>query len=199
MSPSRFFHDQDLEDRPLMKRKLFTAALVVLLCAVAAAAQTQQEKDASRAATRERLRQLLATSGPKKGIGLEFKQSEKNPFNFVAVKRDGLTNCDLLEIVISVSDAETVGIHIYPHYKGAYINLDKAKDSYGLGRLLLNMNSTNFLYWGADSTDDVFASYNFTLESGFPDKAIEVVLYSIAPLDEFVGKMRPFVDVGAAP
>lgn len=182
-----------------MKRKLFAAALVVLVCACAAAAQTPQEKEAARVATRERLRQLLAASGPKKGIGIEFRQSDKNPFNFVALKRDGLTNADAMEIVISVTDSETIGFRIYPHTKTGYINLDKAKDSFGLARTLLHMSNTNFLYWGADETDDVFAGYTFTLESGFPDKAIEIVLYSIAPLDGFVGQMRPFLDGGSTP
>ena len=41
-----------------MKRKLFAAALVVMACACAAAAQTPQEKEAARVATREKLRQL---------------------------------------------------------------------------------------------------------------------------------------------
>ncbi|HST51766.1 MAG TPA: hypothetical protein VLJ61_07120 [Pyrinomonadaceae bacterium] len=182
-----------------MKRKLFAAALVLIACACAAAAQTPQEKEAARVATRERLRQLLAVSGPKKGIGIDFHQSDKNPFNFVAVKRDGLTNSDFMEIIVSVTDSETIGFRIYPHVKGGYVNLNKAKDSYGLSRTLLHMSNTNFLYWGADETDDVFAGYTFTLESGFPDKAIEIVLYSIAPLDGFVGQMRPFVDGGAAP
>ena len=45
---------------------------------------------------------------------------------------------------------------------------------------------------------DIFASYTFTLESGFPDKSIEIVLYSIAPLDGFVGEMRPFIDGSSA-
>jgi hypothetical protein len=185
-----------------MKRNLFAAALVVMACACAAVAQTPQtpqEKEAARVATRERLRQLLAASGPKKGIGIDFRQSDKNPFNFVAVKRDGLVNADALEIVISVTNNETIGFRIYPHIKSGYINLNKAKDSYGLSRTLLHMSNTNFLFWGADETDDVFAGYTFTLESGFPDKAIEIVLYSIAPLDDFVGQMRPFVDGGSTP
>jgi hypothetical protein len=45
-----------------------------------------------------------------------------------------------------------------------------------------------------DDTRDILAGYTFTLESGFPDKAIEIVLYSIDPLDPYVGEMRPFVD-----
>ena len=182
-----------------MKRKLFTAIFVMLLCIGAIAAQTPQEKEASRNATREKLRQLLATSGPKKGIGIEFKQSDKQPYNFVAVKRDGLVNCDAVEIVIGVTNDETIGFRIYPHIKSGYINLNRAKDAGGLMRTLLHLSDSNFLYWGADTTDDVFAGYTFTLESGFPDKAIEVVLYSIAPLDGYVGQMRPFVDSGATP
>jgi opacity protein-like surface antigen len=182
-----------------MKSKLFIAALALLVCAVAAAAQTPQEKEATRNATREKLRQLLAASGPKKGIGIDFRQSEKNPFNFVGVKRDGLTNTDFIEVVVGVSDNETIGFRIYPHYKGGYVNLGRAKDGVGLMRALLRQSNTNFLYWGADTTDDIFAGYTFTLESGFPDKAIEIVLYSIAPLDGFVGQMRPFVDGSAAP
>jgi hypothetical protein len=181
-----------------MKRLLVAVALA-LLAAGGASAQTAQEKAASREATRERLRQLLAASGPKKGINIEFKQSEKNPFNFVGVKQDGLANVDYFEVVIGISDNETIGFRIYPHYKGTYINLLKSRDGAGLMRTLLHQSNTNFLYWGADNGDDIFAGYTFTLESGFPDKAIEVVLYSIAPLDGFVGQMRPFVDGSTAP
>src|ERR1051326_7009807 len=127
-----------------MKRKLFAAALVVMACACAAVAQTQtpQDKEAVRVATRERLRQLLAASGPKVGIAL--RQSDKNPFNFVAVKRDGLVNSEALEIVIEVSDQDTIHFRIYPHVKSGYINLNKAKDSYGLARTLLHMRNTTF-------------------------------------------------------
>ena len=183
-----------------MKRKLFLiAALAVMVCAGAAAAQTPQEKEASRNATREKLRQLLATSGPKKGIGIDFRQSDKQPYNFVGVKRDGLVNSDAIEIVIGVTNDETIGFRIYPHIKSGYINLNRAKDGAGLMRMLLHLSDSNFLYWGADTTDDVFAGYTFTLESGFPDKAIEVVLYSVAPLDGFVGQMRPFIDGSTAP
>lgn len=182
-----------------MRLKLFVATIVMLVCAGSAAAQTPQDKAAAREATRERLRQLLAASGPKNGINITFSPSEKQHFNFVGIKRDGLDNTDFMEIVVGVTNDETIGFRIYPHYKGGYVNLNKAKDGAGLARTLLHLSDTNFLYWGADSTDDVFAGYTFTLESGFPDKAIEVVLYSIAPLDRFVGQMRPFIDGSPAP
>jgi len=168
---------------------LFVLLLVTVLCV-----RAQQPPPSSRDATREKLRQLLATAGPKKDINIDFRQSTKQPYNFVGIKRDGLTNTEFFEVVVGVSDKETISFRIYPHYQGSYINLNKTKDGGGLMRLLLNLNDRNFLYWGADSTDDVFAGYTFTLESGFPDRAIEVVLYSITPLDGFVGQMRPFID-----
>jgi hypothetical protein len=51
-------------------------------------------------------------------------------------------------------------------------------------RKLLNMSDHNFLFWGA--------------ENGFPDKSLEIVLYSIAPLDQYIGQMRPFIDATSA-
>ena len=164
-----------------------------------ARAQTAQEKEATRIATREKLKQLLEVAGQEKGINIPFRLSEKQPFNFIGVKRDGLTNADFYEVVIVVTKDETINFAVYPHYKEGYINVDKAKNGVGLMRQLLNFNSHNFLYWGADDSGDIFAGYTFTLESGFPDEAIRVVLRSIAPLDQFVGQMRPFVDGTSAP
>jgi hypothetical protein len=186
----------------MLRSRLFPfAILAVLACACAAPAQTPTpaQKEAARVATREKLRALLAASGPKRGIEIAFRQSDKQPFNFVAVKRGGFANADGFEVVIGVSDDDTIGFRIYPMYKGGYVNLDKARNSAGLKRKLLTVNNHNFLFWGVDDTGDVFAGYTFTLESGFPDRAVEVVLYSIAPLDQYVGEMRPFIDGSAAP
>ena len=181
----------------MLRGRLFPLAL--LLCVGAASAQTAAEKEAARVATREKLRALLAASGPKKNIEINFKLSDKNPFNFVAVKRGGLANADAFEVVVGVSNDDTIGFRVYPIYKGTYVNLDKARNGAGLMRKLLNLSNTNFLFWGADEAGDIFAGYTFTLESGFPDKAVEVVLYSIGPLDQYVGQIRPFIDGAAAP
>jgi hypothetical protein len=186
----------------MKRRRLFSAALTLLAllsCAVGAAAQTLAQKEAARVATRDKLGQLLAASGPKKGIEISFRQSEKQPFNFVGVKRGGLNNAEAFEVVVGVSDDDTIGFRIYPYYKGGYVNVDKARNGAGLMRKLLNLSDHNFLFWGADDTGDVFSGYTFTLESGFPDKAVEIVLYSIAPLDQYVGQMRPFIDGSPAP
>ena len=61
-------------------------------------------------------------------------------------------------------------------------------------RLLLRLSDRAFLYWGADESGDVFTGYTFTLESGFPEEAIKIVLRSIVNSDKFVGEMRPFID-----
>jgi hypothetical protein len=108
--------------------------------------------------------------------------------------RDGLKNAGQLEIVISVTTKDTIGFRIFPHYKGAYINIDKAKNSAQLLRKLVQLNDTTFLFWGADDSGDVFTGYTFTLESGFPDKAIEIVLSSIKNSDQFVGELRSAMD-----
>ncbi len=63
---------------------------------------------------------------------------------------------------------------------------------------LLAYNDKNFLFWGSDDTNDVFAGYTITLESGYPEEAVRIVLRSIHNTDQFVGEMRPFIDGSAA-
>jgi hypothetical protein len=161
------------------------------------AARGQQSSEASRNRTRELVRALLDKAGAQ--IKVSFRQSEKQPFNFVGVMKEGLTTADSFEIVVSVTASETIGIRVYPHYNGAYINVDKAKNSLGLTRQLLRFSDQAFLFWGADSSYDVFAGYTFTLESGFPEEAIKIVLRSIVNMDKYVGEMRPMIDGTNAP
>jgi hypothetical protein len=153
---------------------------------------TPSADDPARVKTREQLIALLDKAGP--AIKVSFRQSQKQPFNLVGVLRDGLTNADSYEIVISVTANQTIGFRIFPHYKGAYINLDKVKNSVGLMRQLMEYNDRNFLFWGADPTGDIFSGYTFTLESGFPEAALTIVLRSIPNLDEYIGKMKPNID-----
>ena len=155
------------------------------------AAPTAREK------TRERLDQLLQRVGPE--IKVSFRQSEKQPFNFVGIMKDGLTVCSKLEIVIGVTNNATIGFRIFPQYKNAYVNIDKARSGPDLMRQMLRLSDKNFLYWGADESGDIFTGYTLTLESGFPDEAIRVVLLSIANADKFIGEMRPAIDGGSAP
>ncbi len=167
----------------------------LLICAVVLAtapAVFSQEADAARDKTRERLGALLQRVGP--DMNVTFKPSSKSPFVFTGVMRDGLKNVDQFEIVISVTTKDTIGFRVFPHYKGGYINIDKARNTTQLLRKLAQLNDSTFLFWGADDSGDVFTGYTFTLESGFPDKAIEIVLSSIKNSDQFVGEMRPSID-----
>lgn len=182
-----------------------SAAVFALIVGVAAPlampaapawAQAAAAADPQRDATRERLRALLAVEGRK--IGVEFRQSDKEPYNFVGLLSQGLSNSDSMEIVVSVTKSATVGYRIYPHYKGGYINIGRVRDSAEFAHRLLRYNDDNFLFWGIDDTGDTFAAYTFTLESGFPDAAMDVVIRSISGQDRFVGELRPAIDGSAA-
>ena len=188
-----------------MKRITIPATLFFLVAVSAAvvaqpAHQTQpttttaptSQETASRDATREKLRAVLAAKGPE--INVAFKQSDKQPYNFVGVMSTGLTNADSFEVVVSVSAQDTIHFRIYPHYKGAYLNVDKVRDSAALMRQMVRFSDKNFLFWGGDDTFDIFAGYNFTLESGFPDASIRMVLGSIKNLDKYVGEMKSAID-----
>jgi hypothetical protein len=176
-------------------RLRIAAILVVTLIVPAVFAQTTDTS--SRDATREKLRTVLETAGKRSDVDTSFRQSTKQPYNFVGSMK-GLANSDSLEVVISVTSSDTIGFRIYPHYAGGYINVQKTKDKTGLMHKLLQFSDHNFLFWGADDTDDVFSGYTFTLESGFPEQSIVTVLRSIRNTDKFVGEMRPFIDGSSA-
>lgn len=166
--------------------------LFVAILAATPAVYAQASADASREKTRERLSALLQRVGP--DIKVSFQPSSKSQYVFTGVMREGLTNSEYLEIVITVTSKDTIGFRVFPHYKGGYINIDKARNSTQLMRKLVQLNESTFMFWGADDTGDVFTGYTFTLESGFPDEAIKIVLSSIKNSDQFVGEMRPSID-----
>ena len=101
----------------------FNAVSATPPTAVVVAAAQQPSSATSRDAMREKLRTLLDTAGARKDVNVAFRQSEKQPYNFVGVMRDGLANCDSLEIVVSVTTNDTIGFRVYPHYNKAYINV----------------------------------------------------------------------------
>ncbi len=180
-----------------MKRFLMAFLVASTMTVLALSVCGQTPADTARVKTRDQLGLLLDKVGPT--IKVTFRRSDKQPFNYVGLLKDGLTNADSMEIVIGVTADQTIGFRIFPHYNGAYVNVDKAKNSAGLMRELLRLSDKNFLYWGMDESGDVFSGYTFTLESGFPDAAITIVLRSIANLDKFVGNMKPMIDGNSEP
>ncbi len=176
-----------------MRSFRISAVVVFALLALAPLAANAQQ-DAARDATRAQVGQVLATAGTRPDVNVAFRLSTKNPYNYVGSMTAGLKNADSLEVVVSVTKSSTIGFRIYPHYKGGYINLGRARDTNGLMRRLLYLSDQNFLFWGADDSGDVFCAYTITLESGFPQDVVVVVLRSIRNTDKFVGELRPFVD-----
>jgi hypothetical protein len=179
-----------------MKRNF---AIVLFITALSFGSAYGQEEDeaAERIKTREQVAQLLEKYGD--AIHVSFRQSEKQPFNYVGSLKTGLTNTESLEIVISVTAKDTIGFRVYPHYNKGYINVDKVSDRAALMRLLLRLSDRAFLFWGTDESGDVFTGYTFTLESGFPEEAMKIVLRSIVNSDRFVGEMRPILDAPIEP
>jgi len=177
-------------------KRIFAVVLFILSTLSVSVVYGQQDDEAARIRTREQLAALLEKTGAE--INVDFKQSQKQPFNYTGSLKTGLVNTESFEIVISVTPKDTIGFRIYPHYNKGYINVDKVKDRAGLMRLLLRLSDRAFLFWGADESGDIFTGYTFTLESGFPQEAIRIVLRSIVNSDKFVGEMRPFIDGSSA-
>ena len=173
-------------------RRIAISASFLFLLICAPTVYSQQDDAGARERTKARLAQLLEKVGPE--VKIAFRQSQKQPFNYVGSLTTGLVNADSFEVVVSVTAKDTIGFRVYPHYNRAYVNVDKAKDRAALMRLLLRLSDRAFLFWGADETGDIFTGYTFTLESGFPDEAIKIVLRSIVNSDKFIGEMRPFID-----
>jgi hypothetical protein len=166
---------------------------LAVLCFFLIAPLAANAQDTARDDTRTQLAQELQTAGARDDVNVTFRQSTKNPYNFIGMMTTGLTYSDSLEIVVSVTKSNTIGFRVYPHYKRRYINLGRAKNPTGLMRKLLYFSDQNFLFWGADDTLDVFSGYTITLESGFPADAITIVLRSIRNTDKFVGELTPFI------
>lgn len=173
-------------------RASLTAILVFLVLAPIAAAQ--ETEPSPRDVTREKLRAVLEAAGKLPDVKTTFHQGDKEPYNFLATIEDNLTHAKMLEIVIRVTPNDTLGFRVFPHYKDGYINADKVQDKAGLMRTMLLFSDRNFLFWGIDEAGDVFSGYTITLESGFPDAAVETVVRSLRNTDAFVGTLRPYID-----
>jgi hypothetical protein len=171
-------------------------ALIVLVSSVIAIGATaiaaQEIDDAKRNRNREQLAQLLDTVGPE--VGISFSRHSQQPYTYVGHLRTGLTHAESFEVIIAVTNVDTYSLRAYPRYKGGYVNVDKAPNPASLMRHLLRLSDRTFLFWGIDADGDIFASYPFTLESGFPDASIRIVLRSIINHDRHFGELRLFID-----
>ena len=163
---------------------------MVLFILAASTAFAQDTRDV----TRNKLRAALNAASKLADVKTTFRQGDKEPYNFLATINDGLQHAQALEIVIRVTPNDTISFRVYPHYKDGYINADEVKDPRGLMREMLLFSDRNFLFWGIDEAGDAFSGYTITLESGFPPEAVETIVRSIRNTDQFVGKLRPYID-----
>lgn len=168
-------------------RRMLGAGLVTAL--LVGFVSTARAQDGDRDATRDRTRSALRQIGPK--LGVSFQQSQANPYNFSASMTDGISEAQSMEIIVMVGKNDILTVRVFPHVSGnKYINIDRATNSTGLMRKLLANNAGDFFHWGMDDVYDVFAEFTFTLESGFPEESLDVVLRSVELLDKKVGEME---------
>lgn len=176
-----------------LTRRVAVAALFVAVGVLAAPAlHAQKIDDATRNRNRERLASLLESAAS--ATNLSFTRSDSNPFTYSAVLTRGLQHADSIEVVIGATDVDTVFLRAFPKYKGSYINVDKVRDPATLMRQALKLSARTFLYWGADGDGDIFFGFTFTLESGFPNDAIRVVLRSIATHDQYIAELKSAIE-----
>ncbi len=166
-------------------------AILSAVCVGSLPAQTTGDTVATsiRDATRDRLETLLGTYA--KTLGLRWSRNAKEPYNIVAYYDRDLRYTARFEIVMNITRQNTIGFRAYPV---PYLNIDDARDPSGLMRKMLRLSEQNFLFWAADASQDIYAGFTITLESGFPDEAIKIVLRSVPLVDRDVGELLTFVD-----
>jgi hypothetical protein len=142
-------------------------------------------------ATLDRLKALVATFGPAREI--RWYRPDW-PYDVDGYLDKGLTYASRFEIYMTVTPRQTIWVRVYPQVGNEHVNLDRVRDPNGLMQQLLRFSYHNFFFWGADDASDVFAGFQFTLESGFPEDAIKVVIRSIPLIDESVGQMESFIE-----
>lgn len=167
-----------------------TALFALLVFAALPMATRATESLADRQATVAKVQATLSSYG-RTDAGITFHQVVKNPFNFAGTLSSGLKNATMLEAVVSVTNDNTINITVYPQVNGKFVNIVKSKHAAALARKLLELNFQTFFYWGADDTDDVYAAYKFTLESGYPEESLRTALASIPQLDQFIAEFGP--------
>lgn len=172
-------------------------ALVIVAGQSAAALSTDTVPTATRVATRARLEALLDSSGKAMGFRRWYR-SAGNPFNILVFYDRDLKYASRFEVVISVTRQNTIGFRAYPHWNGPgpgdYIDLDQVRDPVGLMKEALRLSDQNFMFWGLDASRDLFAGFTITLESGFPEEAVRIVLRSVPLVDDSVGDLLRFAE-----
>jgi len=182
-------------------RSVFSFGLYAVLSlgggGVAAATPPDTVSTATRVETRNKIEALLTTYSKALGFHRWYRSAD-NPFAIQAFYDRDLRYASRLELVINVTRQNTIGFRVFPHWNGPgpgdYIDLDQARDPQGLMQEALRLSSQNFMFWGMDASHDLYAGYTITLESGFPDAAVRVVLESVPLVDDSVGDLLRYAE-----
>jgi hypothetical protein len=166
---------------------------VLTVSGVGAAAQTAADTVREMTQTRDRLDSLLHAYGSTLKMKF-FRSADNDPFQIEGVLDKGLHYESRFELQFNVTPQNTIGLRVYPTLYNERIDIDAARDSKGLALELLHFSARSFFSWGVDDDSNVFARFTFTLESGFPDEAIKIVLRSIPLLDDSVGEMVNYIE-----
>jgi hypothetical protein len=165
---------------------------VLTVSGVRAAAQTDPDAVRAMTRTRDQLDSLLHAYGSTLKMKF-YRSADGDPFQIEGTFDKGLRYASRFELQFNVTPENTIGVRVYPDLYNERISIDDAFDSNGLARQLLHFSASSFFSWGIDDASNVFARFTFTLESGFPDEAIKIVLRSIPLLDDSVGDINRFI------
>jgi hypothetical protein len=163
---------------------VLVTALVVLAAPSLSAQKIDEE---TRYRNREQLSIALRSAADVSN--LNFQPAKVNKFNFSANLTTGLRNAESIEVVVGATDVDTIFLHAYPKYQGAFMNVEKVKNPTAMMRQILKLSGRTFCHWGTDAQGDIFFGFTFTLESGFPVEAIRVVLRSIGNHDQYIAEL----------
>lgn len=174
-------------------RAILPAALwVIVIVSGLRPLATQTDTSAVRDSTRQQLEALLTTYGPARDM--RFRRSGTEPYDIVGSWDKPMQFVSRFDIRVSVTRERTIGFRVYPRWHGARINLNRVRDRHRLMEKLLRDADQSFLHWAVNPDQEVFAGFTFTLESGFPEDAIKVVIRSIPLLDRSVGELAPLTE-----
>lgn len=133
---------------------------------------------------------MLASYEPARAI--HWYRTDSTEFYGIFDQR--LRYAERFEVRITITPQNTVWMRVYPEWGGHRINLDRVRDPNGLARTLLRLSYHNFFFWGTTDDSDLFAGFQFTLESGFPEESFKEVIKSIPLIDDSVGEINNFTD-----
>ena len=195
-----YYRDEPVPEGNLV-RTVVSLGLAALLHlsggGVAAAVPTDTVPTAARVETRGKLEALLAANAKALGFHRWYRSAD-DPFEILAFYDRDLRYASRLEIVIHITPQNTIGFRVFPHWNGPgerdYIDLDDVRDAPGLMQEALKLSGQNFLFWGMDGSHDLFAGFTITLESGFPDAAVRIVLASVPLVDDSVGDLLRYAE-----